>query len=365
MIVCLNLARSLSSQGVEVDLLCFLPSKEILERHRSELEQVYRRIFFVERDLERQYIGTLLLALASNKSYFLLKFQDPKMSTLLQRILLVETYERTILEGAFLAAYRTVLEEYPQAAGRVTLRLHNVESEIFERLARKERRLLYRWLLRREAFCFREHELEEVSRGDVRAITHRDASLLEELTGREFSVMGPTIDLNANCPGSSGELEALSLVCVGNMKWLPNIRGIQWFLDEVWPAVRQEFPGVRFYAIGKNPPEELRRREADGVVVTGYVDDVRPYFRRAHVFVVPILEGSGIRIKIIMALAMGKEIISTSVGAEGITFDGLNIADTPEEWIEGLRGLLALPPRNRWDAVEYARAHHSWQLSFD
>ena len=196
---------------------------------------------------------------------------------------------------------------------------------------------------------------------DVRAISERDARRASRLSDRNIEALEPFLDLDDLKPGREAKLEPFSLVCVGNMAWPPNRNGVRWFLDEVWPGVRRSFPQARFYAVGKRPPKELQDRQGDDVIVTGYVEDVSPYFERAHLFIVPLLEGSGIRIKIIMAMALGKEIVSTRVGAEGIEYPGLKIADGAEGWLRAIQEVFAREPRIDPAAAEFARARYSWR----
>src|SRR6478736_2110447 len=119
------------------------------------------------------------------------------------------------------------------------------------------------------------------------------------------------------------------------MDWYPNEDAILYFLDAILPQVRREVPGVSLAVVGRDPTERLRAAAAAGVRGTGTVADVRPYVAEAAVYVVPLRVGGGTRLKIFEALAMGKAVVSTSVGAEGLPMTpGQHFlqADSPEDF---------------------------------
>jgi glycosyltransferase involved in cell wall biosynthesis len=108
------------------------------------------------------------------------------------------------------------------------------------------------------------------------------------------------------------------VVTVGSLDWLPNIEGVIWFLDKVWPVVRTARPEATLYIVGRNPPRVLLQRSCQHVTVAGSVPDVRDYVIRASAFVVPLFAGGGTRLKVLEAMAMRVPIVSTSTGVEGI-----------------------------------------------
>jgi sugar transferase (PEP-CTERM/EpsH1 system associated) len=112
---------------------------------------------------------------------------------------------------------------------------------------------------------------------------------------------------------------AESLVFDGSMDFRPNVDAVKWFASQVWPLVREQHPDAGFYIVGRNPvPEVQALADIPGITVTGPVDDVRPWVAGASVYVVPIRMGGGVRLKVLQAMSMGKAIVSTPMGAEGI-----------------------------------------------
>jgi len=130
------------------------------------------------------------------------------------------------------------------------------------------------------------------------------------------------------------------------MDWMPNQEGIRWFLENVWPALSVGFPGLKLYLAGRNMPEWLKKANIPEVIIEGEVKNAFEYMQSKTVMIVPLLAGSGIRVKIIEGMACGNTIISTSTGAEGISYtDGKNIliADTPSAFIQQIKKCLENP----------------------
>ena len=128
-----------------------------------------------------------------------------------------------------------------------------------------------------------------------------------------------------------------SLFSIGSMNWIPNQEGIRWFLDQVWPDIHAQFPRMKYYLAGREMPQWMKELERENVVVLGEVEDARSFMASRSVMIVPLFSGSGIRVKIIEGMAMGKTVISTAIGAEGIRCtnrENILIADTPCEFFE-------------------------------
>jgi glycosyltransferase involved in cell wall biosynthesis len=152
------------------------------------------------------------------------------------------------------------------------------------------------------------------------------------------------------------------------MYWPPNVEGMRWFAEEVWPRLRERLPEARLTLIGKNPPEDLRawgRRE--DVDVPGYVADLTPYLAETAVFIVPLWAGGGMRVKIVDAWCWGLPVVSTAIGAEGITIragENLLIADTAAEFaqaVERVFGDAGLQARLRANGRRWAEEHFDWR----
>jgi len=148
-------------------------------------------------------------------------------------------------------------------------------------------------------------------------------------------------------PGACGPWAAPAIrprprtVCViGSLNWLPNLEGVDWLLREVWPLAHAELPGLELHIAGSGAPEGLLKPRTDNVFFHGFVDSAPAFMQRYELMLVPLLSGGGMRVKIIEGLALGKVILSTALGAEGIAArDGENLLlrDTPTAWLGALR----------------------------
>jgi sugar transferase (PEP-CTERM/EpsH1 system associated) len=199
---------------------------------------------------------------------------------------------------------------------------HNVEAEIWRRHAETATGL------RRHLYAAQHRRM---LRFEGRALRRFDGLLAVSEADREtFARLYPGIDLDAIhvvrtgvdteffTPAASPR-DSLELVFTGSMDWLPNEDGMLWFCAEVLPLIRRDAPDVTLSIVGRAPTPAVKRlAEEHGVTVTGRVDDVRPYMRKAAVFIVPLRIGGGTRLKIFEAMAMAKAVVSTTVGAEGL-----------------------------------------------
>lgn len=204
---------------------------------------------------------------------------------------------------------------------------HNVEAEIFERHASRSRglrRLVWADQSRKMARL----EQESLARYDtVIAVSERDREVLATRyrlpaveaidTGVDLDFYAPHPSSAADDPGSDGG----SLVFTATMSWAANVDGIHFLLDEVFPLLLRARPNIQAVIIGRNPPASLSdkiRTRRLAVTLTGFVDDIRPYVAQSHVYVIPLFVGSGTRIKVFEAMAMGRPVVSTALGVEGL-----------------------------------------------
>ena len=215
---------------------------------------------------------------------------------------------------------------------------HNVESEIWRRHAETQTSGLQRRLLRTQWRRMLACEGAAMARFDVvLAVSEADAATLRTLYARLLTapihVVKTGVDTSFFAPDPRQHVNPKHLVFTGSMDWLPNEDAIVHFCDEILPLVRQAEPDVTFSVVGRAPTPAVRRLARPGSIdVTGRVDDVRPYVAQAGVYVVPLRIGGGTRLKIFEAMGMGKAIVSTTIGAEGLPVThnrDIVIADDP------------------------------------
>ncbi|MFT7667617.1 MAG: glycosyltransferase involved in cell wall biosynthesis [Planctomycetota bacterium] len=249
---------------------------------------------------------------------------------------------------------------------------HNLLFEYYTRRADVEKSVLRRWVCRREGRLLATQE-PEILRGASRVLVCSEAeqASLEALGGNLTAVVVPNgVDCAQFKPKDTAPSGAgCDLVFVGDLAYGPNQDAALRFIKEILPLVQCTEPRARFLAVGKNPPTELIEIGArrDDVTVTGFVDDVSDWVHPAAVYVVPIRYGSGTRLKVLEAFALGKATVSTSIGAEGIaTREGVDILlrDDPEEMSQAILSLLAdrdLAARMGLAARQAVEGNYDWK----
>jgi len=245
---------------------------------------------------------------------------------------------------------------------------HNVEYLIWQRLAHLENSPWKRALFEMEWRKVRACEADACRRANLAiAVSNDDKERLAELGAGIRAASIPTgVDTEYFKPRGAAEVPA-RLVFSGSMDWHPNEDAVCYFLDTILPRIRADVPAASFTIVGRNPSARVRELAAQpGVIVTGTIDDVRPSIGEASVYVVPLRAGSGTRIKIFEALAMGKAVVSTTVGAEGLALESgrhFLAADTPHDFATAVIRLLRDPARRQalGDAGRaLVEANYSW-----
>jgi glycosyltransferase involved in cell wall biosynthesis len=239
-------------------------------------------------------------------------------------------------------------------SGRVPVALfaHNVEHMIWKRLSEVEPRRWRRAVFNLEWPKVRWWEAQACARAGLTvAVSEPDREMLAALgPGTRVCAIPTGVDPTYFAPSDSSEGSA-QLVFTGSMDWYPNEDAITYFVDAILPLIRREIPQAALTVVGRNPTPQLRQAAADaGVSVTGTADDIRPYVAEAAVYVVPLRIGGGTRLKIFEALAMGKAVVSTRVGAEGLPLvPGVHFlqADDPAEFAHAVVTLFRDPARRR------------------
>ena len=330
----------------------------------------YTPVFWREPNrLSAAFYRDVLANQFSRLPYFLSKFNRPCFRSAVGELITRTRFDLLFCDFLQTAAPLVSVEFRPKL-----LFQHNVESRLRKRKCEVEQRPLHQLVLRRE---WRKAELIEArlcrSFDHVLTVSQEDECTLQQAFGVEHtSVVHTGVDTdyfrpeeNSNVPGR--------LVFVGSMDWDPNEDGILWFLREIYPRIRCDVPNVTLAIVGRNPSPGLLAAGArtSGVEITGWVPDVRPHLAKAEVVIVPLRVGGGTRIKIPEAMAMGKAVVSTRIGAEGLQFRSgrdICLADDPKDFAQTVVGLLREPSiRNRiaLRAREEVVRNCSWESVVD
>jgi len=234
----------------------------------------------------------------------------------------------------------------------VVLFAHNVEHMIWKRLWEVENKIGRRVILNYEWRKMHRYEARICHQVEMTlAVSEADRTLLAaESPGARVEAVPTGVDIAYFSPNGTPE-RPNEIVFTGSMDWYPNEEAVLYFMEYVLPQIRHEEPDATLTVVGRNPSGRLRAAaDQAGVRVTGTVEDVRPYLKEAAVFVVPLRVGGGTRLKIFEALAMGKAVVSTTVGAEGLPLvsgEHFLQADGPDAFAQATLSLLRDPARRR------------------
>jgi len=319
-----------------------------LKQQLAGCERVISVPYAVPKRGSAAFIGAVARSWFSHYPVDLWKWRVPEVCRAVREVLADGDVDLCVADFLFAAA------NVPMSANGVPVLLfeHNVEYLIWQRLANLETSGWKRALFEMEWRKLRACEADACRRAALTVtVSDDDRQRLEELGAGIRAVPIPTgVDTRYFTPRRDTEVPG-RLVFSGSMDWHPNEDAVCYFADEILPRIRAEVPGASFTIVGRNPGARVRELAArQGIVVTGTLDDVRPSIAEGSVYVVPLRAGSGTRIKIFEALSMGKAVVSTSVGAEGLALESgrhFLAADTAHDFAQAVIRLLRDPARRR------------------
>jgi polysaccharide biosynthesis protein PslH len=378
----------------EVTLVSFVRPDDKLQ-HVEHLRQIAHAVHTVP--MRRSFILNVRAAikgLLSGLPIVIARDDSPEMAALLSRLISETSFDLIHADQLSMAQYgqlaaqlstSRVRKDHPsstlQSPPSTLLDEHNAIYRLAERMA-GEASGLRRAITRREARAFRRYETKMVRAFDaLLAVTEEDRQLLLALfdeTERnrqmaKLTVVPICVDPNRvqvvkKETHSSPPFAPPTILHLGTMFWPPNVTGVLWFAREVLPLIWAKLPDARFTIVGKNPPAKVQALTVDPrIQVAGYVADPLPYLQAADAFVVPLLSGGGMRVKILDAWLWGLPIVSTQIGAEGIELrNGENIllADDAAGFAEATLRSLTDPALNhglRTQGRAWVEATYDWR----
>lgn len=279
----------------------------------------------------------------------LLNYWSPAIQSRLIDFVRSGYFDSIQIEGVHLLTYLPALRAAaPQA--RIISDWHNIESEILRRYSETNPNPLRRLAALRTAQLLEAEELRLLRQCDAHCVAsdRERERLLALAPGANITTIPNGVDFEFFRP-REGALDPTSrrdILFVGSMDYHANIDAALWLLDEIWPQMRTRLPGYRLLIVGRNPSSALRSRASEECIITGTVDDVRPYYDSAAAVVTPLRVGSGTRLKILEAMAAGVPVVSTSLGAEGIAATpdrDILIADTPVDLTKATERVVTTP----------------------
>ena len=360
-----HVLRYLSQRGHRVTLACFARTAE--RPHLESLRPLCVAVHAVP--LRRSRLADVRAytrSLRAGAPFLVVRDDLPAMRALVARLTRAEAFD-------IIHADQLTMGQFALGARgpRRVFDAHNAVWTIVQRSAQTAKPLI-RPLLGREARLIKQYEGKLCRQMDaVLAVSEADRLKLLEAGGRADNITVVPIAVDTRTlarvtpsPGSQ------NIVTMGTLYYPPNADGVRWFMREVFPRVQAQVPAARMTIIGPRPPRDLARlAHGDKIQVTGYVPDLAPYLAQAALMVVPVRAGSGMRVRILEALARGVPVVTTTMGAEGIEVrDGehLLLADTPDAFAAAVTRLLADPALRRSLAGNGRRLveqQYDWQVA--
>ncbi len=276
--------------------------------------------------------GAFINLLFSKLPYNAERFIDDNFKEQLTNHLKKNDYDVIQLEGLYLYPYEKIARKYSKAL--ISLRSHNVEYEIWDRVSKQEGSFIKRKYLEILTKRLKRFEKESLNNYDVLVpVTKRDNKKLDEMGNIKPSLVIQTgVYLNHIKPDTS-EVEYPSVFHIGALDWAPNQEGLKWFFENVWKQVVELLPNIKIYIAGRNAPQSmiLYLKKQPNLIFLGEIDDAYKFMNKKAIMIVPLLSGSGLRVKIIEGMSLGKTIVSTTIGTEGLeTTNNNNIIITDE-----------------------------------
>lgn len=309
-----------------------------LNEAKSYLDTYCDYVEFVDIPSENSRFGKYLLAFKSlftKDPYSINWLKSEQLHIILNKITDVNNFDLVHFDTISLAPYLNHFQNITKALDH-----HNIESHMMIRRAELENNILKRLYYYQEGYKLLKYEKKYCPQFDIQiTCSDLDSKRLQEIIPNINAVDIPNgVDIDYFYPQSENE-EPKQLIFAGSMSWYPNKDAMFYFSRKIWPLLKIKDKGFVMNVVGSSPPDELINLSNNdkNFKVHGFVDDVRDYISRASIYVCPISDGGGTKLKILDAFAMGIATVAHPMACEGIdVIDGVNVvfAETPEEFVE-------------------------------
>ena len=283
--------------------------------------------------------------LIKGESYHIGRFISPDFTRELENILRDEVFDVILLESLFMTSYEHSIRRLSDA--NIVLRAHNVEHKIWRGLTDETKAGPRKWYLSKLTKQLEDYETIGINNFDaIIPISDEDATIFKEIGATIPIHVSPFgMDFEA-LPTSSTSTTVDHVFHLGSMDWMPNIKGVDWLIDEVWPIVREKNSKVNLILAGRNMPDSLISNPSLGIQVLGEVENASEFLQRNGIMTVPIRTGSGMRVKAVEGMSAGRPTVSTEIGVCGLGLvngEHALIADSPEEFAKHILFILSTP----------------------
>ncbi|HDP70467.1 MAG TPA: glycosyltransferase [Actinobacteria bacterium] len=352
------------AEKYDIVLACLIRSKEEL-KYLPEMQKICKEIHPILLPRSKPWeIGKFIWSLIANKPYLMERVKSKKMQSLIDKIVREKDIDLILIDHLHMAQY---VENKPVPK---ILDEHNVESELVKQRYISLPFGLVKWLTGLEHEKLYRHEKKICKKiSHIIALTDEDKEKIRNLNvpTEKISVLPIGValeEINHNFQKKNNQI-----LFIGALNWPPNEEAVLYFYNEIIPFIKNEVSDITFLVAGKRPSKKLKElAEKDkNLILTGYVDDIKPLMRESSLMVVPLKSGSGMRVKILEAFSVGLPVVSTSIGCEGIEVindESILIADKPNEFAKKVAGLMKSKEKRNKLAIaahKLAEAKYSWE----
>lgn len=334
-----NTTIGLLKNKIEVNVLAINPSRNYIDVSSLPADYIKATNFMsvcVNTDIR---FLSLLLNFLKKDSYFIQRFKSIKFEKVLIEVLSKNRYDIIQIEHLYIFLYLDAIKKYSTA--KLVFRPQNIEYVIWERYLRNINNPLKKLFIKIALKRLKKFEISKSGKVDgVIALTKDDAGILGKFVKNKPIVdipMGFDFEELKNYDFNEQYIDFPVFYHLGSMDWLPNEEALRWFVDKILHLVIKKMPDVKIYIAGRNMQNYFYQIKSKNLIVEGEIKNPIEFQKNKAIMIVPLMSGSGIRAKIVEGLALGKTIITTTIGAQGIKYiDGENllIADTPEKFAE-------------------------------
>jgi len=340
-----SLVRNSTRQGFEIDILCLCNQNEstnpeelkdywnvnevnVFRREIPEL--VWPKRFYYLRQLLRKPLTPLTFS----------SFADENVVKAVRGAIKSKKYDFIFMDGLHLAV--PLISKRKEISSKLIYRAHNIESDLWGKAAREKKNPLLKMILYYQFYLIRNFEKNLYQLVDgVAPISQEDKIQISSYKKENVELI--PLGLNFTAPLEPPVQAGVRFLFIGRLDWPPNKDGLEWILKEVWPEVIKNRPDAILKIVGSGNRDWLRNySHLKGIEVVGFVNEVKDAYRDCHFTIVPVFYGSGTRIKVLESFAMGRKLISTTMGVQGanLTTEDYLAADTKDEWISLLSNVV-------------------------
>lgn len=351
------------SNNYDLSVACLLKNDD--SKHVKEFQQKYKLHDFIslELNIERNAKNLIL----SNLQGIPLNLYRNK-STIFKQMIDKVANDYDVIFCDHYVMFQYIPKDYK---GKIILHEHNCEYLIWKRYADIEKSIPKRIALLNQAYHIKKYEQEICKKSTVILAAPNDIDELVKI-GADKNKFYETYhlgdDVLLNEPNLIFNETEKQLLYIGTLSWEANIDGLIWFFNEIWEKITQQHPDIKLYVVGKNPDARLQAFAVkdNRIILTGFIEDVEPLFKKSRIFITPLRFGSGIKVKVINSLYRGIPTVTTSIGTEGLKVkDGehIYIKDNPTEYVNAINTLLT--NKDIWEkfstnARTIAHQYYTW-----